>query len=182
MADNTIAKNITKWSLVLGVLMALAGMLAIALPLVAGFAINLVVAWLLVFCGVVHLVFGVHRRSAGGVFWQILLFMIYAGIGVYLLFRPLVGLEALTLALAMFLLIEAAFEIGLYIEFRKLPGAGWLLFGGIVTFALSVMIWASWPSSSAWAIGTLIGISMLFSGLARIMLTIASRELTTRVS
>jgi uncharacterized membrane protein HdeD (DUF308 family) len=41
------------------------------------------------------------------------------------------------------------------------------------------MIWKAWPSSSAWAIGILLGISMLFSGIARLMLSLAARRLVT---
>jgi uncharacterized membrane protein HdeD (DUF308 family) len=39
------------------------------------------------------------------------------------------------------------------------------------------MIWSAWPMSAAWAIGTLIGISMLFSGMSRLMLSLAIRRL-----
>jgi uncharacterized membrane protein HdeD (DUF308 family) len=46
-----------------------------------------------------------------------------------------------------------------------------LLFDGIVTLVLAFMIWANWPSSSVWAIGTLVGVSMLFSGITRLMIT-----------
>jgi uncharacterized membrane protein HdeD (DUF308 family) len=39
------------------------------------------------------------------------------------------------------------------------------------------MIWRSWPFSSAWAIGTLVGISMLFSGFSRLMLAMSAKRL-----
>jgi len=43
----------------------------------------------------------------------------------------------------------------------------------VVTLILAVMIWSTWPSSAAWVVGTLIGISMLFSGITRLMLSLA---------
>ena len=55
-------------------------------------------------------------------------------------------------------------------------GSGWLLVDGIVTLLLAVMIWSTWPSSAAWVVGTLIGISMLFSGITRLMLSVAVRR------
>jgi uncharacterized membrane protein HdeD (DUF308 family) len=53
-----------------------------------------------------------------------------------------------------------------------------MLFDGIVTLILAIMIWASWPSSGIWAIGTLVGVSMLFSGISRLMLSSVVRRMT----
>jgi uncharacterized membrane protein HdeD (DUF308 family) len=36
-----------------------------------------------------------------------------------------------------------------------------------------MLIWVHWPSSSIWVIGTLVGISLIFSGVARLMLSFA---------
>jgi uncharacterized membrane protein HdeD (DUF308 family) len=56
------------------------------------------------------------------------------------------------------------------------------LFDGIVTLILSVMIWRTWPSNSPWVIGTIVGISMLFSGIARLMLSLAARRLVSALA
>ena len=48
---------------------------------------------------------------------------------------------------------------------------------GVITLGLAVMIWSTWPSSALWVVGTLIGISMLFSGITRLMLSIAARRI-----
>jgi uncharacterized membrane protein HdeD (DUF308 family) len=55
-----------------------------------------------------------------------------------------------------------------YFSLRELPGSRWILFDGIVTLVLGLLILLSWPSGSAWAIGTLVGINFLFSGLTRL--------------
>ena len=39
-------------------------------------------------------------------------------------------------------------------------------------------IYAQWPSSAAWAIGTLVGVSLIMSGISRIMLSLAARKAT----
>ena len=49
--------------------------------------------------------------------------------------------------------------------------AVWVLFDGIVTLILGYLIWAHWPSNLAWVLGTLIGISLMFSGISRFMLS-----------
>jgi uncharacterized membrane protein HdeD (DUF308 family) len=162
--------------------MIVAGILAIASPLAAGIAINVLVAWLLVFSGCVHLIFAWYTRSAGGFIGELLLGILYIFIGVYLLMHPLAGLMSLTLALAIYLFLEAILEFALGFKLRPLPGSGWLLFDGIITLILAVMIWRTWPSSTAWVIGTLVGISMLFSGTSRLMLSLAARSVTSKLA
>jgi len=73
-------------------------------------------------------------------------------------------------------------EFILSFRLRPLPGSGWLLFDGIITLILAIMIWKTWPSSSEWVIGTLVGISMLFSGISRLMLSLAARRLVSNLA
>jgi uncharacterized membrane protein HdeD (DUF308 family) len=47
------------------------------------------------------------------------------------------------------------------------------------SIVLSVMIWSTWPSSAVWVVGTLVGISMLFSGITRLMLSMAVRRIVS---
>jgi uncharacterized membrane protein HdeD (DUF308 family) len=58
-----------------------------------------------------------------------------------------------------------------------MPGFGWLFFDGATALVLGGMIAMSWPSSTEWAIGTLIGVSMLFAGFARLQIALAARRL-----
>ena len=178
----TFVKKSVRWSIALSVLMIVAGMLAIASPLAAGLAVNIIVAWLLVFSGGIHLVFAWYRPSTGGFLWELLLGFVYICIGVYLVMRPVTGLESLTLALAIYLFLEAILEFVLGFTLRPLPGSGWLLFDGVVTLILAVMIWRTWPSSTGWVIGTLVGISMLFSGRARLAISLTARNVTSKMA
>jgi len=178
----TFVKKSVRWSIALSVLMIVAGMLAIASPLAAGLAVNIIVAWLLVFSGGIHLVFAWYRPSTGGFLWELLLGFVYICIGVYLVMRPVTGLESLTLALAIYLFLEAILEFVLGFTLRPLPGSGWLLFDGVVTLILAVMIWRTWPSSTGWVIGTLVGISMLFSGTARLAISLSARSVTSKMA
>ena len=92
------------------------------------------------------------------------------------------GLVSLTLGLALYLVAEAILEFILAYRLRPVPGSGWLFFDGIVTLVLAIMIWRNWPASTAWAIGMLVGISMLFSGISRLMLSLAARRLLSKVA
>lgn len=180
-SPGTIVKKAVGWSIGLSVLMIVAGILAIASPLAAGIAVNVLIAWLLVFSGCVHLVFSWYTRTTGAFLWELLVGILYIFIGVYLIVHPVAALMSLTIALAIYLLLEAILEFALGFKLRPLPGSGWLLFDGIITLILAVMIWRTWPSSSAWVIGLLVGISMLFSGTSRLMLSLAARSVTSKL-
>jgi uncharacterized membrane protein HdeD (DUF308 family) len=127
-------------------------------------------------------VFAWQTRSSGGIVWEILLGIVYLFVGFYLLWNPVAGLVSLTLGLALYLVAEAILEFILGFRLRPLPGSGWLFFDGVVTLILAVMIWRTWPASTVWAIGTLVGISMLFSGISRLMLSLAARRLLSKVA
>ena len=59
---------------------------------------------------------------------------------------------------------------------RGEDGAGWLLANAAITIVLSVLIFLHWPSISIWAIGTLLGINLITSGMSRLMLGAAVRR------
>ena len=84
--------------------------------------------------------------------------------------------------LAFYLFFEGIFEAVIYAQLRRLPGSGWFLFDAIVTIVLGIMIFMSWPVSSVWAVGTLIGISILFSGISRLSYALMGRRVAQRQS
>jgi uncharacterized membrane protein HdeD (DUF308 family) len=170
-------KKVLGWSIVLSVFLVFAGILAIVLPPIAGLGVTILVGWLLIFSGVGHLVYGWQTREKGGMIWEMLLGVLYIGAGAYVLWNPILGLVSLTLGLAAYLVVEAILEFILAVRLRPAPGSGWLFVDGIVTLILAMVIWRTWPLSAAWVIGTLVGISMVFSGMARLMLSIAARKL-----
>jgi len=164
------------WSMLWGILMLLCGILAITMPFASSVGIVLMLAWLILFAAVCHLIFAFQSDSIGGFLWKLLLAIIYGCAGVYMLMHPLLGVVSLTLLLAIFFVIEGLVEIVLYFNIRGAANAGWVLFDGIVTLILGCLIWRRWPSSSVWVIGTLVGISLIFSGISRFMLSSAARR------
>jgi uncharacterized membrane protein HdeD (DUF308 family) len=156
--------------------MIVAGILAIVVPPAAGITVVLDVGWLLIFSGATHLVFAWHTRTTGGFVWELLLSALYIVVGVYALMHPVAGLASLTLFLAGYLFAKGVLELVLSFRIRPMPGSTWMLLDGVVSLILAVMIWRTWPSSTEWVIGTLVGISMLFSGVSRLALSMAARR------
>ncbi|MGC1784971.1 MAG: DUF308 domain-containing protein [Acidobacteriaceae bacterium] len=155
-----------KASKFVGILLIIAGLLAIFLPWIAGIAITAIVGWLLLVAGFAHLLYGWHTRSTGGVIWQLVIGILYLLVGFYLIFHPARGLVTLTLLLASYFVVEGILELGLYFRLRRSHRAGWFLWDGLITLFLGILIWAHWPFSSVWMLGTIVGISLLISGFA----------------
>ena len=171
-------KKASGWLIAIGVLFIILGLLAIAEPLLAGLAIALLVGWLLIIGGVVHFVAAFGGGGAWRVIVQVLLGILYLVGGVYFLTHPLLGLGTLTLLLAGIILAEAVLEIVVYFLHRQAHGSTWLLFNAVITLFVGGLIWFHWPSSSVWAIGTLVGINLLMSGFSRLMVGMAARNLS----
>jgi len=93
--------------------------------------------------------------------------------------HPVGGLLVLTLFLACFLLVYGIFALVLAFQMRPLPGWGWVMFDAIITILLGILIWAHWPLNSEWIVGTLFGISILVSGVTRLMMSLAIRRMAT---
>jgi uncharacterized membrane protein HdeD (DUF308 family) len=96
---------------------------------------------------------------------------------VYLFTHPVLGVASLTLVLASLFLVEGVLDLILFFRMRSLPGSSMVLIDGIITLLLGGMIYARWPSSAAWAIGTLVGVSMIISGITRVMLSLSVRKI-----
>jgi uncharacterized membrane protein HdeD (DUF308 family) len=111
------------------------------------------------------------------VIWHILLAVLYLFGGIYFVSHPLLGLGTLTLFLALILLVEGVVWIVAYFQIRTEGKSVWLLLNGVITLVLGLMIWAGWPSSSVWAIGTLIGVNLLATGMSLIFVGTTIRRL-----
>lgn len=171
------AKKVTGWFIGFAVLFILLGIFAIAEPMVAAVAVALLVGWVLIFGGVAHLVSAFAGGGAGRVVWQVLIGIVYLIGGFYFLTHTLMGVGTLTLLLAGIILAEGVFEIIAYFKARGSGGGGWLLINGLITLFLGGLIWFHWPSSSVWAIGTLLGVNLLMTGFSRLMFGLAARKL-----
>ena len=171
-----IVRQASTWSMIWGVLLVILGILAVGSPFDAAVAVNEALAWLIVLAGVVHLIVAFHSHSAGSVIWKLLVGVAYIGFGVYLILHPAIAVASLTLVLACLFLVEGILNIILFFQMRSVGGSIWMLLDGIITLLLGLMIYMQWPASSAWAIGTLVGVSMFISGISRIMLSLTVRK------
>lgn len=147
-----------------GILVVVAGILALLSPLVAGLAIAIAVGVLLIASGFSRLFLAFRMGSFGHGLLVFVLGALAIIIGGYMIARPGMALGTLTLVLAVYFAVDGVFQILWAFRLRPIKGWGWALFSGIVSLALGVMIWRQFPVSGVWAVGTLAGIQMVFGG------------------
>ena len=185
MAQNTavdVVRQASTLPIVWGVLLIVLGMAAVGSPFLAAVAVNVAIAWLIVLAGAVHVILAFRAHGAGSMIWKLLVGVAYVCFGVYLILHPVLAVASLTLVLASLFLIEGVLDIVLFVKMRSVGGSSWVLLDGIITLLLGLMIYMQWPSSSAWAIGTLVGVSMIISGVTRVMMSLAVRKAAQTVS
>ena len=178
----SLLSKASSWLIAIGVLFIILGTLAIAEPFVAGLAMAFLVGWLLMIGGVAHFIAAFAGGGLLRVLAQLLIGVVYFAGGLYFLTHPLLALGTLTLLLATIILAEAVCEIVLYVRHRETHGASWLLINAIITLLVGGLIWFHWPSSSVWAIGTLVGVNLLMTGISRLMVGMAARSLPSHAA
>jgi len=175
-SSTDVFKVVRGMSIGLAVLMIVLGFLAIALPLATGIGVSIMVGWIIVFSGLAYLAYAFAAQGPGAFLWRMLIGIVYVVGGFYLAFHPELALESLTFVVAAILFAEGVLQMIVFFQFRSLPGSGWVLVDGLMTLLLGFLIAYPWPFSSAWAIGTLVGVNLLVSGITRLMYSLEARK------
>lgn len=175
------AKN-AGWLIALGVVTVIAGIMAVGSPLAAGLAVSVLVGLALVIAGVARTM-GAFRAGSFGqgalAFIGGILAFVSGAISVA---RPGLGLEALTLMLAAYLLVDGVSGGVLAFHVRPQKGWGWMLFSAAASVILGFLLLRDWPLSGLWAVGTLVGINLIFSGATLVSVGSAARGLAKQVA
>lgn len=177
MNNSIVTSHPTGWSIALGILLIVLGLLAVATPLAAGVAVSLVLGWIILFGSATHFTYAWLERGAGAVLWQILIAVVYLFAALWILLHPVGGVAALTLMLAFYIAAEGVLELAAFSAIHGLPGTAWFLVDGIISLIVAALILFDWPSNSVWAVGTLVGVSLIMSGIARMTMPVQRHRL-----
>ena len=172
--EEKIKENATG-AILLGALTAFMGAVLLAGPVLVGLSIASIVGFVVVIAGVSQLVFAF---KAGEGFWPYVGGVLTLLIGAYLVGNPVLASGVLTIMLAIYFLASGISEILLSFQIKPVSGWGWTLFTGILSVLLGFMIWGQFPFSGAMAVGVLLGIKLLFSGVTAVALGFVARSAT----
>jgi len=159
-----------KLAVVSGVILIVAGTFAVLSPLVAGLSITILVGVSLVFGGVGQCFLALKAGAFGRALLTFLVGVLMVVAGSFMMTQPVAGLASITLLLVTYLIAAGLGELIMSLQLRPADGWGWMLFNGIITLLLGMMLWRQYPLSGAWAIGVLFGIKMIFSGWALVFI------------
>jgi uncharacterized membrane protein HdeD (DUF308 family) len=175
-AVGKIVRDHWKLFLIEGIILVMLGLLAVAVPIVAGLAVAILFGWLFLISGLVGLVTTFAMRRAPGFWWSLLSAVLGIVVGGWLLVQPALGLVSLTYLLIAFFIIEGIATIMFALEHRgALSGRwGWMLVSGIVDLFLAAVILVGLPGTVAWALGLIVGINMVFGGASMIGMALAA--------
>lgn len=165
-----VSANGHGWWIAWGVLLILAGVLAVLMPEVAALATALVFGWLLLLGGVFELAHAIQVRHHAGFGWRLLSALLTLVLGLAILVVPFAGVASLALLVCVFLLVGGIVRALLAFRLRPQRGWGWVLFDGVVSILVAILIGIGWPQSSLPFIGLLTGFWLIANGLWRIVL------------
>jgi uncharacterized membrane protein HdeD (DUF308 family) len=155
-----------------GIIFALLGFLAVALPGISTLSAELFIGWLLFFGGIVQLYRAFKGSHEGpGFAGSLLTGFLYLIFGILLVLFPIAGIFSLTILLTLFFIAEGIAKIILGVQLRPDRTWGWFILNGILALIMAFIIWAGWPGTAFWVLGLLVGINMIFFGISLIFLS-----------
>ena len=173
-----VSGAVTVW----GVLTIILGVLAMGAPLVTGLALAVMIGISMIIAGLAQTMYAFQAGSVGRGFLRLLFGGITVLAGIAIIGQPGMALATLTLFLAVYFVVDGLTTIFASTSVAGGQGKGWMIFNGIITLVLGVMIWQEWPMSGAWAIGILLGIRLIFSGMTMLALGSVGRGVADGLS
>ncbi len=168
---------VTLW----GVLTIVLGVFAMGAPLVTGLALAVLIGISLVAAGLMQSIYAFQAGSIGKGVLRLLFGGVTVLAGLTIAGQPGIALATLTLILAIYFVVDGVTTLIASTAVAGGQGKGLIIFNGIVTLVLGIMIWRGWPVSGAWAIGILVGIRLIFSGMTMMALGAVGREVSKQL-
>ncbi len=161
----------------MGLVLAVLGVLALASPAVAGTAVVYVIGGMLLLAGLFQVIAAWRSEGWADKMIPAIMGVLTALAGGAVLAHPILGLEFLALMLAIFFVIDGVWKIVASFSYRPAPGWIAVLLSGVIALALGGMIWKQWPVSGENAVGILVGVDLLSTGIAFLILGLTIRRM-----
>ena len=166
------------WLCALGILLIVLGTVAVGASVFVTLATMVFVGGLMVVGGLLQTAYAISMRGWSGFYLDLMAGILSTVIGLLIIAHPGATAVALTLMIAIFLIMNGSFRIvaGLSVPYQNRL---WLVLHGILNLLLAFVILSNWPVSGLWIIGLFIGVDMIFNGWSLIMLGLVAKKLTS---
>ena len=162
--------------LVLGILLSVGGVVALAYPFFSSMAAVLVLGAILIVCGVFTIVGAFWAGKWSSLILQLLVGLLYIMVGMAIRDAPADSVAMLTWFTAAFFIVAGIFRIVVSLM-ERFPQWGWVFLNGVVTLVAGLIIYDTFPASALWLIGLLLGLDLLMNGWSWVMLAMFLRKL-----
>jgi uncharacterized membrane protein HdeD (DUF308 family) len=167
------------WFVALGILLILGGFVALVYPTVSSIAAVIVLGMTLLVSGVATIVASFWAGRWSAMLLQLLVGVLYIVTGFILMDSPIASTVSLTLFVAALFIVVGIVRTTAALALR-FPQWGWALLSGLLTTLVGVAIYKNLAETALWAIGTLIGIELIFDGWFWVMLGMTLWKLPVR--
>ena len=173
--DGAILKKFQKHSLLIGGLFLILGLLGIILPSALSLVASTFLGWLMLTGGILSLYFAFLTKWRSAWSWVKAVLLTFTG--VLILFNPVAGILAVALLIALYLLMDAVGNFTLAQAIYPHKGWGWMAANGVLSLGLALVMVFAMPATTILLVGLYLGISLLFDGIALIMLGLAAKHI-----
>jgi uncharacterized membrane protein HdeD (DUF308 family) len=174
LADLEALRKRWGWVLALGIALIVIGAIACGSVVLMSLATMVFIGWLMILGGVLEAAHAFTTRAWSGFFVDLLSGVLYIVAGFFIVANPGASAVALTLVIAMYLILGGLFRIVMVLV-RRFEHWPWFLLHGVVSLLLGIAIWRQWPLSGLWVIGLFAGIDLILNGWSLVMLAFAVR-------
>jgi uncharacterized membrane protein HdeD (DUF308 family) len=156
--------------MMLGIALLVIGLAAIVSPIAFGEGLVWVIGVLFIIGGCFQAYQGFRSGGSNDTVFNILMGFLTIFVGIAIAGHTLFTLSVLTVLIGIVFLVEGVWKIVVAFSARQADGWVVLLVSGILSLVLALLILRGWPDSSMYVVGILIGINLLFTGVAMIAL------------
>lgn len=158
--------------LITGVIFVVGGFWAISQPLAATLLASMIAAWSFIIGGALQIYVAYSQEGTESKVWPAVSGLAGIIVGGLVLTKPLDGVIALTLMVAIMFLVIGAAKVILSFSLKGTVAFWPILISGVLSVVLSYMIFANFPKSAAFALGTLLAIELISNGVSLIMMSL----------
>jgi uncharacterized membrane protein HdeD (DUF308 family) len=162
------------WLITGAILSLIVGLLALSSPLFFSFLIVRFLGLFALISGVISLLVAIFDKDVAPRGLNAVFALVRIGAGLALLYCARSGLNLIMLIFAVYLIVEGIFDIAGAFKMREHRGRVFMLINGLITILLGLMVYAHWPSGSAWILGLFFGINLIFNGFSQLMLGLSA--------
>lgn len=160
----------------LGIIFLVLGIVALYFQFAATIFVTYLIGALLIIAGVVQGIYSFQIKGFGYSALLAVLAVVYVVAGFFTFRYPISATREITLIIGFMLLISGVIQFVQGLSNQSFPRWGWVVFSGIISFILGLMIYFNWPADSVYMLGLFLGIDLIFQGWNLIFLSLAVKD------